>query len=135
MILELDHHSGVPIYRQIIDQIRRQILSGILPPEQQLKSVRELAAELKVNPMTVSKAYSHLEMERLVERKRGVGLFVAWLEYDQKEGSQRDILEKLIHKAVSTAKQFDMSKEQFEELINTVMGEYETLDSVEKNNE
>ncbi len=77
MLLEIDHHSGVPIYRQIIRQIRQQIMTGGLKEGDQLETVRNLAARLKVNPMTISKAYSFLEAEGLVERKRGIGLFVA----------------------------------------------------------
>ena len=63
MLLDIDTHSGVPIYRQIMDQIRSQILTGELPEARQLDTVRELARRLKVNPMTISKAYSFLEAE------------------------------------------------------------------------
>jgi GntR family transcriptional regulator len=77
VILHLDKHGGVAVYRQIVDQLRHQIVSGQLATDAQLVSVRELAADLKVNPMTVSKAYALLEHEGLVERRPGVGLFVA----------------------------------------------------------
>ena len=77
MILQLDKHGGVPVYRQILEQVRHQIVSGQLAHDTQLVSVRELAAELKVNPMTVSKAYGMLEQAGLVERRAGIGLFVA----------------------------------------------------------
>ena len=79
MLLQIDHHSGQPIYRQVIDQIRRQVMAGQLREGEQLPSVRDLAAQLRVNPMTISKAYSLLEMEGLLDRRRGVGLFVAAL--------------------------------------------------------
>ena len=84
MLLEIDHHSGVPIYRQVIEQIRQQIMAGQLSEGEQLMSVRELAAQLRVNPMTISKAYALLEVEGLVERRRGVGLFAARLRKDKK---------------------------------------------------
>ena len=48
MLLEIDHHSGVPIYRQVIDQVRRQIMTGLLAETDQLETVRELAARLNV---------------------------------------------------------------------------------------
>ena len=83
MLLEIDHHSGQPIYRQVIEQIRRQIMAGQLAEGTQLVSVRDLAGRLKVNPMTISKAYSLLEHEGLLERRRGVGLFVAKLAKDK----------------------------------------------------
>ncbi len=84
MLVEIDTHSGVPIYRQVIEQIRRQIMTGQLAEGGQLPTVRDLAKRLKVNPMTVSKAYSLLEIEGLVERRRGVGLFVAKLDRRRK---------------------------------------------------
>lgn len=76
MLFRHDIHSGVPIYRQLEEQVQRGVLSGTLAEGEKLPTVREVAAELGVNPMTVSKAYSHLEMEGWVERRRGVGLFV-----------------------------------------------------------
>ncbi len=77
MILQIDTHGGVPIYRQIMDQVRQLILTGQLLEGDRVEQVRSLAARVKVNPMTVSKAYGYLEQEGLIERRRGVGLFVA----------------------------------------------------------
>jgi GntR family transcriptional regulator len=67
----LQPSSGIPMYRQLIEQVQRMIASGQLPPGTALPSVRELAAEYTVNPMTISKAYSHLEAEGLLQRNRG----------------------------------------------------------------
>ena len=77
MLLQLDKRGGVPVYRQIVDQVRHRVVSGRLAPGEQLASVRDLAAALEVNPMTVSKAYGLLEQAGLVERRAGVGYFVA----------------------------------------------------------
>src|SRR3954469_7292292 len=74
--LQVSPTSGVPIYRQLLDQIRAQVASGRLPPDQFLPSVRQLAQQLQVNPMTVSKAYSLLERDGLVELGRGQGMRV-----------------------------------------------------------
>ncbi len=92
MLLEIDHHSGVTIYRQVIEQIRQQIMAGRLSEGEQLMSVRELAAQLRVNPMTISKAYALLEVEGLLERRRGIGLFVARLRKAQKERTKAMLL-------------------------------------------
>ena len=54
MLISLDKHSGVPIYRQFMDQVKYQILTGSIPEGDQLKSVREFASLLKINPMTIS---------------------------------------------------------------------------------
>jgi len=75
-MLSLNPSSGVPIYRQIVDQIRQQCASGGLTEGDLLPSVRSIATSLGINPMTVSKAYSQLEAEGLVLRKRGVGMVV-----------------------------------------------------------
>jgi GntR family transcriptional regulator len=77
MFLPVDPSSGLPIYRQVFDQVRRMIAAGSLKPGDRLKSVRELSAELAINPLTVARAYSELEREGLVEMRRGMGVFVA----------------------------------------------------------
>ena len=72
MLLVVDRHNGVPAYRQIMDQIRFQIASGVLRPGDALASTRSLSAELGLNPMTVSKAYGYLEKEGVLERRPGL---------------------------------------------------------------
>jgi len=69
--------SSEPIYRQLIEQVRRLVAAGMLAPGDALPSVREVALALAVNPMTVSKAYSMLEAEGLLSRARGIGMLVA----------------------------------------------------------
>jgi GntR family transcriptional regulator len=71
LLFSLHPESGIPIYRQLMDQVRRLIAGGQLPPGAELPSVRDLAAQHAVNPMTVSKAYALLEAEGLLERNRG----------------------------------------------------------------
>ena len=73
----LSPNSGVPIYRQLLDQVRRMVASGQLQPGMELPSIRELAVKYTVNPMTVSKAYVLLEAEGLLERHRGRPMTVA----------------------------------------------------------
>ncbi len=85
----LHPESGVPIYRQLIDQIRRLIAGGQLPPGAELPSVRDLALEHAVNPMTISKAYTLLEAEGLLERNRGRPMTVAAGRRTQAPLSQR----------------------------------------------
>ena len=73
----LNPNSGTPIYRQLMEQIRRMVSSNQLGPGDALPSVRELAITHTVNPMTISKAYSLLEAEGLLERQRGKPMTVA----------------------------------------------------------
>lgn len=69
--------SPEPIYRQIAQQLRRLIASGQLAQGEELPSVREVAGQQAINPMTVSRAYGQLEAEGLLERRRGKGMVVA----------------------------------------------------------
>lgn len=69
--------SAEPIYRQLVEQVRRRVAAGQWATGDSLPSVRELAQALAINPMTVSKAYSLLEAEGVLERQRGVGMAVA----------------------------------------------------------
>jgi GntR family transcriptional regulator len=69
--------AAEPIYRQIAQQLRRLITSGRLPSGAELPSVRDVAGRHAINPMTVSRAYGQLELEGLLERRRGKGMVVA----------------------------------------------------------
>ena len=125
MLVEIDTHSGVPIYRQVIEQIRRQIMTGRLAEGVQLPTVRDLAGRLKVNPMTVSKAYSLLEIADLVERRRGVGLFVAKLSRRQKERITKEMLEGIVRKAAITAVQLGVNEQEVKEVLLKLYRQYD----------
>jgi GntR family transcriptional regulator len=76
-MFRVDAGSGVPIYRQLVQQVRRDVMLGRLQPGDQLPSVKEVVDSLSVNPNTVVKAFSELEHQGLVIRRQGVGTFVA----------------------------------------------------------
>jgi GntR family transcriptional regulator len=78
MLIRVQRGSSVPVSRQIDAQVRSQILSGGLPPGQQLPSVRELASELAVNVNTVVRVYERLAADGLVEMRQGAGTFVTY---------------------------------------------------------
>ncbi len=82
MHFELDPKSGIPFYRQIIDQIRYGIAAGKLKVGDQLPTVRALAVELKVNLNTISKAYRELEIKNILETQQGSGTFIAPVKVD-----------------------------------------------------
>ncbi|HEY3974815.1 MAG TPA: GntR family transcriptional regulator [Candidatus Sulfotelmatobacter sp.] len=73
----LDLHSGVPVYRQLIDRVRGGIASGSLAAGDQLPTVRQLAVDLAINPNTVMRAYRELELGGLLETHQGTGTFIA----------------------------------------------------------
>lgn len=76
MWFRVEPGRGVPIYVQLMDQIRRAVASGILPPGEQLPSVRDLALQLSINPNTIARVYQELEREGVVKSLRGRGTFV-----------------------------------------------------------
>jgi GntR family transcriptional regulator len=73
----IDLHSGVPVYRQLIDQVRGGIASGALTAGDQLPTVRQLAVDLEINPNTVMRAYRELELGGVLESHQGTGTFIA----------------------------------------------------------
>lgn len=75
-MVQLDYRDARPIYTQIVDNFRSQIVSGILLPGERLPSVRELAGELTINPNTIQRAYRELEMDGWVASVPGKGSFV-----------------------------------------------------------
>ncbi len=76
-MLHIQPGAPEPIYRQIMEQVRRLVAGGQLEPDDEMPSVREVAAAHAINPMTVSKAYSQLEVEGVLVRRRGKGMSVA----------------------------------------------------------
>jgi GntR family transcriptional regulator len=75
--LKLDLHSGVPVYRQIIDQVRGGMAAGTLTAGDQLPTVRQLAVDLEINPNTVMRAYRELELGGMIETHQGTGTFIS----------------------------------------------------------
>jgi GntR family transcriptional regulator len=88
---KLDPKSGIPFYRQIIDQIKFGIASGNLSVGEQLPTVRALAVELKVNLNTITKAYKELEIQKILETQQGTGTFIGSvkIEVSEKEKNEK----------------------------------------------
>jgi GntR family transcriptional regulator len=82
--------DGAPIYRQLKDRVIAMMLDGILKPGDALPSVRQVAAEYQLNPITVSRAYQELADEALVEKRRGLGMFVTDEAARKLRGSERE---------------------------------------------
>ena len=82
--------DGAPIYRQLKDRVIAMMLDGILKPGDALPSVRQVAAEYQLNPITVSRAYQELADEALVEKRRGLGMFVTEEAPKKLRGSERE---------------------------------------------
>jgi GntR family transcriptional regulator len=76
-MFRVDAGSGVPIYRQLVEQVRRDVLLGRLSAGDQLPTLREVVEAVAINPNTVAKAYAELEHEGLIVRRQGMGCFIA----------------------------------------------------------
>ena len=118
MLIQVDKHSGIPVYRQVMEQVTRQIMSGQLVAGDQVESVASLAKRIKVNPMTVSKAYGFLVEEGLVERRPGVGLFVNAVREDKKRRVQHELLERAMSRAAGLAVQLGLEAGEAAEQFN-----------------
>ncbi|MEY3294613.1 MAG: HTH-type transcriptional repressor YtrA [Pseudomonadota bacterium] len=104
--------DAVPIYRQIVEQVRRRIASGTLAAGEELPSVRALALEHAINPMTVSKAYSLLEAEGLLERRRGMGMVVAAVRPTRSVAQRQALLEPALQAAAQQALELGLTPAQ-----------------------
>jgi len=109
---KLDYASGVPIYRQIIDQIRFGIVSGQLKLGEQLPTVRALAVDLKVNLNTVSKAYKELEIKNILETQQGTGTFINKTDDLVPEKERDDKLKEICTQFSSVAFSYGFSVEE-----------------------
>lgn len=119
----IDPRDTRPIYEQIIDSIKEQVIKGSLKPGDQLPSVRQLAAMLTVNANTVMKAYSELEREEVIETIRGKGAFIAML--PSKAVTERQLLElrRTLKTSCITMHYMGMSKQEVIEEISKIYEE------------
>ena len=116
----LNPQSGIPIYRQLVEQVRRMVTSSQLSPGDSLPSIRDLAQQHAINPMTISKAYSMLEAEGLLQRNRGKPMTVAKHQLTQSPIQQRlKQIEPQVQQLVLAAKQLELTPAKLTQLLNT----------------
>jgi len=115
--IELSVRDGVPIYRQVINQIRYLIAAGQLSVGDELPPIRTLAEQLSITPNTVVKAYDALEAEGLVVKRQGAGTYVAELASPLKKSEQRRLLTERADALLAEAKQLKFSYEDLLELL------------------
>lgn len=121
LLFSVSTGSSEPIYRQLVDQVRRLVAGGQLAAGDELPSVREVAQALAVNPMTVSKAYSLLETSGVLERRRGVGMAVASQHTRAHTKALRiDLLRPTLERAAAEAAQLEIDS-------NTALNLFEKL--------
>ena len=111
----LDPHSGVPVYRQIIDQVLGGIAAGTLPAGHQLPTVRQVAVDLSINPNTVVRAYRELEIRGVLETQQGTGTFISQQKVKHDEVERQRQLAQLVAEFVSRAGAAGFTIEELQE--------------------
>ena len=114
----LDLRSGVPVYRQIIDQIMGGIAAGVLSPGDQLPTVRQVAVDLAINPNTVGRAYRELEIRGVLETQQGSGTFVGTQKVKMDDVERRRQLNQLVSDFVARAGAAGFTVEDLMEQLN-----------------
>lgn len=120
---EIHPSSGMPIYRQVIEQVQAFLLGGHLRVGEMLPSVRQMASELGVNPMTISKAYARLEVEGVVERVRGKGMMIKLQTTSGNVKQRQSELYSVVHSAILRGRQLGLNDQQILHVVNKSLKE------------
>ena len=123
MHIILNHSSMVPIYEQLVEQIKTEILQSRLSEGEVLPSVRKLSAELRISSLTVKKAYDRLEEEGFVTTVHGKGTFVTATDQQVAVEARRKAVEEEFEKVIDRAENIGMSKEEILEVVKLLLEE------------
>lgn len=118
LTLQLDFHSGLPIYSQIVEQVQSQLANGILKPGDQLPTVRALAEELRVNFNTVARAYRLLDEARIISTQQGRGTYITEIPSPKvTEKLRRESLIALTERFISEAERLGFSAQEVSRMV------------------
>ena len=123
MRIIINNSSMIPIYEQIMDQIKKMISHGDLKVNDPLPSVRALAKELKISALTVKKAYDNLEAEGFTTTIHGKGTYVSSINQDILLQETKKEIEKLLEKAIIKARQSGISDSQIKDIFELILEE------------
>ena len=125
MKFNIDQESSVPIYVQIEDSIHSLIAAGQIQPGEQLPTIRELAAQIRVNLNTVARAYLELDREGVISTQRGKGTFVTGVpDKEQIERKRQKLLHSIINSALEEAKNLGYSPSEIKKAFQEEMKEW-----------
>ncbi len=128
MRIIIHNSSMVPIYEQVVNQIKAQIISGELKDGDILPSVRNMAAELRISSLTVKKAYDFLEEEGLVTTVHGKGTFVNAADSQMAAEARRKAIEDDLSLVISKAFTAGLSEEELKEIFEIILEDYDDTD-------
>lgn len=114
---QIDPHSGLPVYRQMMDQVKYYVAAGTLQPGDLLPSIRELAQTLAVNPTTVVKAYTELQHAGVIEMRHGKGAYIAHQASGLSEREREKALRRLARQLAVEATQMAATEKQVVRLV------------------
>ena len=117
----IDNASERPVYQQIIDQTKRDIALGNLQKQEKLPTVRQLSAQLAINPNTIAKAYRQLEKEGIINTRPGAGAFIANLDSTLSTAVRKKIITDLLERAVIDAFHMQIDKSTLEKWFNNAV--------------
>lgn len=118
MNIIISNSSNIPIYEQLKEAIKKQILNNELLEDTLLPSIRSLAQDLRISVMTVKKSYDELEHEGYIITRHGKGSFVASKNLELVREEKQKQIEELLQKAISLSSSINLSKEEFLDLID-----------------
>jgi GntR family transcriptional regulator len=123
MCFSLDTNSGTPIYRQIIQQIEYAILSERMKVGDRLPTIRSLAVALKINPNTIAKAYSELEIRGILKTQVGSGTYISDKKPESMEDSRKQKIQEVLGRFMQEMKDLGVEKEMLMKLIEEYKGD------------
>jgi GntR family transcriptional regulator len=132
MFLKIDPRSSIPIYAQIIDQIKLQSASGKLRQGDRIPTVRDLATDLRINPNTVAKAYRDLEKEGILEGRPGQGSFIACRDSGLSPDAKRKLLARAMEPPLVQAYHLQMARDTVRDVFDTKLQEIFQEDITQK---
>lgn len=124
-MIRLDNRSSKPLYEQIIEQIKYNVIKGYLQPGDAIPSVRKLALELSVTPATVAKAYQELERQKVIETIRAKGTFIAQRVELKQDDDKLEEISRQIHSQILELKLMGFDKEKVQSFVEKL---YDALD-------
>ena len=115
MLFRLNHNSGVPVYIQLMEQVKHAVAIGALHPGDQLPTIRNLAGDLVINPNTVVRVYRELEHDKIIELKHGSGAFISESAAERRQEIRKG--QKVVQSAMEKLKSLGLGEEEIRRLV------------------